>query len=454
MDITVDGLAWFTLSEIGEKRANWLRRKLTIADAPGRRATLMRCYREDAENDLFGVPRGFFFDGAMKDHSIKEEVSFGDQWPDRTSRELEQGEQGDDEKELTLRADFDDESRRGYQAALSHFGSRNVAEGILCFPALSDARMVVLALVRALRLRTLILVSDEVEAEFWLAKIYQILPDASSGFSPSDHIGVSTVDDMRKLMKLGEHHAASFGMLVAANLDEVDPVRWAAVVSRIPAAKRVGVASDTLNLSGLRKAISYHIGARVFTGRREQLVPKIRRVWSQWRVGGFSRVNPLFISKDNVVSSMMTSTVYNQHVVEQVILAAKADRAVVVFSEHLSHLRLLRKEIEAKWVGEITVDYLIDGMGRLDVADALQARVVLAMYSKARTLPEMPNTDTVVLATPIRDPSYAIGCALMPQKGKKEPVVVDMRCDNIPVCKEYASVRDGIYSKLYGEKRA
>lgn len=430
MDITVDGLAWVPLAQMSEGQAAWLRRKLTIADAHGRRASLLNCYVEDNDRGVLGIPRGFFHQGARREHNIRLSVSSGMKWPDG---------------ELLLSSSLDGNAQLGFKAALAHLGSNDVADGFVLFATRDEAWKASRALIRSMRVRTLVLVADELSVANWNEALEPL-----SGLKVSDdedsHVSIRSV----KSVLVGEGSLSSFGFVISADLGDVDPKEWASAISRIPAAKRLGVVVGHIRDPLARKVVSYHLGGPLFTSTRQLLEPKVRRVWSAWKLGGSSRVNPLFISRDVAIGAMVNSAIYNRHVVEQIVLALKADRKILVFSENVSHLRTLYRELESSWVGEILIDYLLDGMGRLDIADALRARVVFTLYSMLGNLPEMAEVDTVVLATPIRNPIEAIRCALIPLPGKKDPVVVDMRCDGIPVCKEYGAARDGLYERAYG----
>jgi hypothetical protein len=66
-------------------------------------------------------------------------------------------------------------------------------------------------------------------------------------------------------------------------------------------------------------------------------------------------------------------------------------------------------------------------------------------------MPEIIPLDTVVLATPIQNPlPYAKLCQIK-DPNKKPSIVVDIRCDEIPVCREYGKLRDDVYRVSFGQ---
>lgn len=434
---------------------------------------MSHAFIEDKERGLIGIPRGFLYESMTKDHDVVEVVSSGRDWPSHAK--AKGGEpwarsQSDDPSELTLVDSMSgdptgifsvDDQRIGFEEVMSYMGSRNCADGIVSFPSSWDAAKLCLALVRSLKTCTLVMCVREMAFDRWSTLAGRYLPDARVGYIDENnidtkgcHIVISTTAWVNDALESGDLRGDEFGLVVSDQLDRTKPVMWSRVISQLTAAKRLGISSGDLDTAGRLRLFSYHLRGHLFAGKGTSLVPNVRRVWSEWRVGGSSRANPQFMSRNSVLDMMCVSAIYNQHVVEQVLLALKAKRRVLVFSERLKHLKLLKTEVDAQWVGRgIYTDYLTDGMSEQDMARASNADVIFSKYSYVREMPDTPMIDTVVLATPVRYPEAAIGCSINPYPGKKSPVVVDMRCDAIPICKDYGVVRDGMYKRVYRDKR-
>ena len=123
---------------------------------------------------------------------------------------------------------------------------------------------------------------------------------------------------------------------------------------------------------------------------------------------------------------------------------------MLVFSHSLDHLRRMKEELEKTWTGKpIKSDYFIGGMTEEDRDQASLADCIFATFQMAADALDIPPLDTVVLATPIRNPEQPVGRILRPYPGKKDPIVVDIRADDVPVCRDYAESRDRIYERLY-----
>jgi hypothetical protein len=304
-----------------------------------------------------------------------------------------------------------------------------------------------------------VLLPRDVDFDRWLTLAGRFLPDAKvdairgSMTGKSLHVALSTPQYVAEALDGGILDGDEFGFVISDQLQAMDPTQWASVVSRLSAAKRLGITSEPLSEKGTDRVFSYHLGERIFAGKGNRLTPRIRRVWSKWRMGSVSYGNPQFMSIDTAMDLICSSTTYNKHITEQVILALEAKRKIAIFSKRMSHLRTLKRTIESQWPGKILVDYLVPEMSDEDVLRAMGGNVILTTFELAKHMPSVLGLDTIVLATPTKSPMAAIDLALEPEPGKKEPVVVDLRPDQIPVCREYGKYRDWLYRRTYGEKK-
>jgi hypothetical protein len=477
MNITVDGWAWLPTEDMRQEQADWLRRQLTVADVSRRDSYAIRFYSE--KEGWLGIPRGYMRGNSTSEHVVKDRTCSDDGfWPPHAPAPPGaswSSFQDDDERTLTLvdsvsgtKPDefYTSDQRLGVRAIFKHLAGSDWNQGIASFGSPQGGAKVCLGVIRLLRARTLIITLKGHGVDLWRTVIGRYMPDAVVAViegqlsEPPEadvsgaHIAISTVEETHDALERGAVQPTDFGFVISDQIHLLDPVAWSAVIPRLYAARRLGttVPSETFS-GGPRRAFSYHLGGWIFAGQSNLLTPRVRRVWSGWKLGMYSRVNPQFISRNSMLQGMCSNTVYNKHVVEQVLLALKAERKIVVFSENLKHLRTLRRDIESQWSGaSVRVDYAIDGMSPVDIGSAVKSNVILSLFRYANAMPDIPDVDTVVLATPVKDPTRAIRVCLTRDSGKKDPIVVDMRCDAFPVCKEYGEERDRLYKTTYGEE--
>jgi len=469
MKIRIDGWAWISLEDLGSDQADWLRKNLTVADVKQRRPVLHRAYLE--EDGMLGIPRSFFRGSMTKQHELQDVSSEGNEWPDRSPAKsgtpwMEY--QDEDVESLTLVDSvlgektedfFTDDQKKGITEILRSMATDR--DGIALFQSEQSAAKICASVIRSLKKKTLIVTPSGTSFSMWQTVLGRFLPDASIGTIrrgecdvDDRHIVLTTVDDLGDAISKCQVARDEFGFIISHHIHRLDPMSWASAIGFFSASRRIGICESSAFLStGLFRVYSYHLGSPIFSAKKDWVVPGIRRVWSSWKISSWVRANPQFISKAALVDQMCLNSNYNKHVVEQILLALKADRKIVVFSEKVSHLKTLKMSIEAEWSGSIkTTDFVIEGMSSEDIDGAVGSDVILTTFGFAKSFPEVTSVDTVVLATPTRDPLVAANVCLFKDPDKKEPVIVDMRCDEVPACKDYGRSRDDAYRRSYGEE--
>lgn len=467
MKIFVDGWSWLKLDELGDLNAIGLRKKLTLVDVVKRSAVINRIYLE--ADGKIGIPRSFFKESITKQHEVIQQCSTGGPWPDRVRApdgvpwaSVQDG----DVDELALvdavtgekSGDFfSNDQKTGINKIMNSLCEERSGDGIALFSSEQAAAKVCLFIIKSFKMRTLVVTPPGASLAMWKTVLGRYLPDAIVGtirHGKRDvvdaHVTLSTVDDlhdMRDSLKPDE-----FGFIISHQIHKIDPAAWARAVSFFSPAKRLGLSDSAERFDlGMQRIYKYHLGDPVFCQDPDLEIPRIRRVRSGWKISIWAKVNPQFVSKETLLSHMCSSTTYNGHIVEQLKLALDKDRKILVLSDRVIHLKTLKMQIESEWSGSPkTVDFAIDGMPPDEVAQATGSDVILTTFSFAKSLPEVVKLDTILLATPVRDPRAFVRLCQIKDPSKKPPVIVDMRCDDIPICLDYGKSRDESYRAMFG----
>jgi len=500
MEVKVDGWAWLRTDQMDDIQLEYLQKKLTLVQkiAPeykkrqektGKPPPVVHCFIKNGNNTI-GIAREFFYKEARLHHKVTYAVADGE-WPDRLDPEdvgdkvLWNGEKSkwaehrsDDPSELTFfdcdpqkgraegPASLKEEQSQARAVVLNHLDYRPASGAIVQAPTGWGKTVWVLAMIKAMKRKTAVLVHRDFLKDQWIKRINRFLPDAKVGFIQGKKfevegchiviVMIGTLASWVKRDKVRPELRDMFGLVVADEVHRVSAPTWAPVMPLFNAAKRIGVSARPKRSDGLDKCFLYHIGPKVFTGQEYQMTPLIRRTWSTYKpkIRRNSKFNMQFMSKEMAVRFMASSPIYNKDVIDQVISARKAGRMILVFSESIKHLKRLKEMFDAHWDGEKSVvDFLIGGMTPDERDKACEADVIFATYQMCRDALDVPPLDTVVLATPIRNPEQPGGRCLREYEGKKQPIIVDMRTDEIPVCKEYGESRDKWYRRLYPDAK-
>ena len=495
MEVKVDGWAWLRTDEMDDIQLEYLKKKLTLvqkvapeyrkrAEKAGKPPAVVRCYKDG--DGTIGIAREFFFKEANLHHNVEYTVADGE-WPERLDPEevgditLWNGEKSkwaehrsDDPSELTF---FDCQPQKGKEerpvslkeeqsqaraVTLHHLNYRPASGALIQAPTGWGKTVYCLAMVHAMKRKTVVLVHREFLMDQWVARINRFLPDAKVGVIRGKkwnvegcHIVIAMIGTLASWVKndkVRPELADMFGLVIADEVHRVSAPTWAPVMPLFNAAKRIGVSARPKRSDGLDKCFLYHIGPKIFTGEEYQMVPRIRRTWSSYKpkLRRNSKFNIQFLSKEMACRFMMSSPIYNKDVIDQVIGARKAGRKILVFSETIKHLHRLKELFEQLWDGEkSSSEFLIGGMTPDERDRACAADVIFGTYQMCKDALDIPELDTVVLASPVRNPEQPAGRCLREFEGKKEPIIVDIRTDEIPVCKEYGVARDRWYKRLY-----
>ena len=472
MRIEIDGLAWLPKAELTDDNISWLKDQLTLKQKISKeyerrsKGAIVELFKDDSER--LGIPREFFFDKLTKNHEISYSVSRGQAWPERKVVPELAEVSGDDPTELLF---YDVQGKTPLQlraeqitavdSMMLQLSSRPAAGGIIQSGTGTGKTILSFEVIRRLRLKTGVLVHREFVLNQWKKRLEQYMPDTKVGVIAGDTyqvedchvvlISIQTIVSWIRRNKITDELRNMFGLMISEECHRSPAPSWSAVIPIFNAAYRMGISAAPKRSDGLDKILFYHIGPKVYSGTTVLVPPKVRRVWSNYRLN-HPRFNPSLMSMEHAFKIMSADPVYNQDVVDQIKLALKAERKIFVYSHTVKHLQLLRSEIESQWKErQIKIDYFIGGMTEDELAEAETADLIFGTFKMAIDSLDIPALDTIVLAGPIRNPQQPAGRACRPFPNKKQPIVVDMRADNVPVFRDYAESRDKAYQRLYGD---
>jgi superfamily II DNA or RNA helicase len=214
----------------------------------------------------------------------------------------------------------------------------------------------------------------------------------------------------------------------------------------------LGLTATPRRKDGADNVFWYHIGPILFDASERRMKPKIRRVYTDFRVVKTSQFNPAMAPRALLVRFLVSSPPRNLAIADQIVLALKAGRKPLVLSERLKHLDALEQTITeaCKAAGLPTPSFgkYVGGRKKGQLAEAAKAQVVLATSQYAQEGLDIPALDTLFLTTPLSDVEQAVGRILRPCAGKKEPIVVDFHDDHVGMFKRMADYREATYVKL------
>jgi superfamily II DNA or RNA helicase len=430
-------LSWSQLARIRDDLTVWPRK---VGDFPGDDPEPIYLFVETP--DKIGVAREYFLNNRSRSHDIQLAMTDG-----------------------TRQVDFDLEfagTLREEQAMAVHeiltLFSNGTYGGVLRASPGWGKTVFACALVAQLRIPTLVVVHKEFLADQWHQRIAEFLPDARIGRVQGD-----TLDFAGKHVVIGMVHTLAAhdlpknfiewpGFVITDELHRIGAPTWSVVPPKFPARLRLGLTATPRRKDGADNVFWYHIGPILFDASEQRMQPKVRRVYTDFRVVKTARFNPALAPRTLLIRFLVASKPRNKAIAEQVALALKADRKILVLSERLKHLDLLAQAIRDACLDADmrppTFGKYVGGKKRDELATAAKAQVVLATSQYAKEGLDIPALDTLFLVTPMSDVEQAVGRILRPSPGKKDPIVVDFRDDHVPMFRKMADYREATYVKL------
>ena len=457
MKVVLDSYAWFEKADLNAYQIEALKREMTIIPQKAQGfgpddedPKPIRMYSE--RGNKFGVAREYFIERRQARHQIEHATTMGsDDW-------LPADFNTDD---YTLRI----EQQQALDAVQRQFEAGRHGGIVRAVPGWGKT-VLGCAVITALRVPTLVVVHKDFLMEQWRLRILgdpekqipPLIPDASVGLVQQDVCdfrGRTVVLAMVHSLAARQYDPDLYnwpGLVMVDECHRVGAQTWAPVPAKFPARYRLGLSATPRRKDGADNVFYYHLGPVMFSAKEKRMKPKIKRVWTKFKLVKTERFNPNLAKKGIVLRFLCASVFRNQLIVDLMIEALRKDRKLIILSERLNHLDRLNQMLRDSWpqqYGKVpSVGYYVGGRKKAQLAEAAKARVIFATYQFASEGLDIPALDTLFMATPMSDVEQAVGRILRPFEGKKEPIVVDFRDDTIPLFKRMGKTRDKYYDRV------
>lgn len=251
-----------------------------------------------------------------------------------------------------------------------------------------------------------------------------------------------------------------FGMVIFDEVHRLAAITFMRSCQLFPAKYRLGLSATPTRADKKDPVLYAHIGPILVVGTTVPMKAKILVKKTGWNIPKITRYidgEPKTENMTHAPGRMMgvskkqaSDTARNQLIVDFVTQAYKSGRTIVIMSDlidgHLVPLfHLLAKNIPAE-----QIDYYIGGRKKVDLDIAKTKRVVLATYSMTSEGTDVPEWDTLVLATPRANIKQPLGRILRTMEGKKQPICLDL-LDNNSIFSAFFSKREKQYFEVGAE---
>lgn len=448
MDVTVDRYAWIPKSGYTAEQWEAIKSHLTVVprkvgDFPGEAPAPLHLWEEG--DSTIGVARAYFLQNKKPTHNITYRYEHGtmmdEDFPEFSG---------------TLRP----QQAEALTEVYARFQKVDCSGGIVqAVPGWGKSAWSC-ALIAKMQVPALVLVHKEFLMSQWRQRLAEFLPDARVGTVQQDecdfedkHVVLAMVHSLVTARRYPDDLYRHFGMLITDEAHRIGAQTWSVVPSQFAARWRVGLTATPRRKDRADNVFWFHIGRRLYTSTVQQLPVKVKRVWSNFRLVKTDSFNPAMAPRSLILQFLVACRPRNNRIAQEIVKAAGAGRKVLVLSERLKHLDRLDHAFREKLREESEdpvpeVGYYVGGMGEEDRAESAQAQVIFATMQFVSEGLDIPTLDTLILASPMSDIEQAVGRIQRAVEGKKTPIVVDIRDDNIVAFKKAGESRDRLYRKV------
>lgn len=273
-------------------------------------------------------------------------------------------------------------------------------------------------------------------------------------------IVIAMVQSLAKEARYPEHVFRDFGLAIWDETHRVAADFFSQSAYRLPAKLRWGISATPDRKDGRGEVLVAHIGPVRVRSEAAPMGFKVIKVRSPWecpmvrrREGtGFKYIPlPHSAGRTKHIEKMLANHYpRNKLIADFVLQAYKAGRRILVQSDLLDHLDTLTALIISMGIPPGDTGRYAQGLKKEAREVVKTKRVIFASYMMTAEATDIPQLDTLVMATPKSDVRQIVGRVIRYLEGKKEPVVFDVVDDTSPVFNGYFNSR----MKWYREKDA
>lgn len=432
----LDSAAWYA-----EEGAQDLRKRFTRVDRFGEEYEL---YTVDLCRLLLGLPRNYGnIEAAQETHfKFSEHYDWKDGFIPKDKEQLRMVEAATDLFKTEGRMGFIMEAPTGY--GKTYLGS---------------------AVVQRLGQRVCVITTKEDIMKQWVEALSNVLciPEDDvqlwRGDQVPDENAQAVVALVQSVSKGYERYPKElydmFGMVIIDEVHRMGAEHFSQAMWYFPARFRMGLSATPYRKDGREKVFEAHIGPVEVSTKAKALPFKVLCADTKWKVPTVWQFDP--IKKKNVygrlqipygraiigVKYLQDDEHRNQIIANFVMAALRKDRNIVIFSDTVDHLKIIRETLIANGMDERDWGYYVGLQSdvykrprseqykgyREELREQHATRsVVGATYKMASEATNKPWWDTAVLATSKADVVQIVGRIRREYPGKSMPVVLDL-CD-------------------------
>jgi superfamily II DNA or RNA helicase len=284
---------------------------------------------------------------------------------------------------------------------------------------------------------TCILVHKEFLAKQWEEAFRMLAPWITVGRMQRDVVDTGRTHDIviavtqsvvNSRRDYGDSFYDSFGLIICDEVHRYGAALWQKAITRFPARYRLGLTATPSRQDGLWKVITKHISSSGPVLEASTLTPDVYVIKTDVKIPQKVWYKPWLDKKAQravLVTALASHVGRNEAVLRYIIRAYNAGRKVLVISERRAQLDYFSQRLATEGMGADEVGFYVGGTKQAKLDIAAQKSIILSTYQMASEGLNIPDLDTLIMATPQNSIQQTVGRILRIFEGKGAPVVLD-----------------------------
>ena len=210
--------------------------------------------------------------------------------------------------------------------------------------------------------------------------------------------------------------------IVAHNCHHVAAKSFSSLFYKVQTKYLLGRSATPERKDGLSKVIYWFLGPQIISIKREMDKPKVTFLMNNV-INYEEKYNRLGkINNPTMITDLTLKKERNLLIITTIEKLLKESRKILVLSDRRQHCEFLEAQLKDL---SISCGVYLGGMKTVERETTVNCSVILGTYQASGEGFDVPELDTLILATPKSDVQQAIG-RILRQKNKNEPIIIDI----------------------------
>ena len=288
--------------------------------------------------------------------------------------------------------------------------------------------VVALKIISIMKTKTLVIVHAEFLLDQWVERIKTFLPDARIGVIQQDKCQWENCDVVVGMIQsivkrdYPKECFRSFGHLIVDECHHIGSKTFSSIFFKIQTKYMLGLSATPERKDGLSKVIYWFLGPQIVHFKRETDKPSIKFVFTdtakyEEKFNKLGKVN-----NPTMITDLTSNIDRNELIIKIVQERLLESRKILILTDRRQQCDYFLQRLT---ILGISAGIYVGGLKSKDRELSVTKSVIIGTYQASGEGFDVPELDTLILASPKSDVEQAVG-RILRQKNKNEPIVIDI----------------------------